>query len=162
MTRAGRPDLGGISGTATAPCATWGAGRPKRAPRQARGAPLPRPVRHRPVPAPQHEGDCHRGTNIPLTLAPTGSLHKKSSESPDFEHSSITAARHNGTVLYQRKHPPTRPVVVSLDAVNGGGAWESNPPIRLFAGHAGVEGQCAAGSIGRYGCVRAPWRGKSG
>src|SRR5206468_988892 len=66
---------------------------------------------------------------------------RKLTDGLENHHSSITGEAQFGKPLHFWKSGPKCPVVVSLDGINGGGAWESNPPIRLFAGHAGFEVQ---------------------
>src|SRR3989442_16039866 len=60
---------------------------------------------------------------------------------PENEHSSITGSARFGKTLHFWKTAPNGSIVVSPYGVNGGGAWESNPPTVLFARHAGFEVQ---------------------
>jgi hypothetical protein len=58
---------------------------------------------------------------------------------PENHNSSITVEGRFGKSLHFWKPAPKRGFVVSLYAIYGGGAWESNPPTVLFARHAGFE-----------------------
>jgi len=65
-------------------------------------------------------------------------------------HSSSTVRGKNGKFRYHWKSPRFARKVVSLCRINGGGAWESNPPTALFARHAGFEVQELPGTNGHH------------
>ena len=71
-------------------------------------------------------------------------------------HSSSTVMGQNGKFRYHWKSPRFARKVVSLCGINGGGAWESNPPTALFARHAGFEVQEAHQVPVRPRVIRRP------